>query len=96
MPIIRISEDSYKEILKASAIDGISLAIGLDRLLAEYKLKIENSEKRLAEKPKEVIKEVMPTFPCSVCGKPVTLTKEKFLSVFKDWGHGDCIDKKKK
>jgi hypothetical protein len=87
MAVIRASQEAYKRILATAAIDGLSIEIGLDRLLTSHDLEVErlNSEvakvkAELAKKPKEVVKEVvkevMPSTLevglCAKCGKPLS------------------------
>lgn len=47
MAVIRASQEAYKRILKEAAVDGLGIELGLDRLLAELDLRIEELEAEL-------------------------------------------------
>ena len=74
-------------------------AIQLFKKGLKYDSEIDSLQKRIKELE---VKQNQIHLPCSVCGKPMTIREsdddpiyKNMREIYKDWGHGSCIDQKK-
>ncbi len=97
----RLAKETRDRLRGVLTKQGMSLADALRVLAGELEVKVRPSDEARQLGYKEAKNLYMVTYPCRICGNPITLTSQKAKEaasrymVEHGWGHAECNKRKR-